>query len=1764
MWPWGRDRRERGSVVDGDRWALLVGVGDAPGAGHLLSSLRDPVDADLRALDDALRGSGYTVEVLRDPTRNEITERITDLARDVPPGATLLLYFTGHGIRVGGTDYLVPADARAPSPGPEGPGGTPSGGAPGGAPGGGWERPHVRESLLDADVSRYLDDCAAGTVLWLVDACRDAPGEQDATGDGNGGGRDGGKDGTTDDAPFGSHVTQGPPRAGFAMMTGCGPGRRSGFTPTGSFFSLALAHAFDPLTEAATVEEVFRAARQETRGRALRAGVEQDVRVRYGAEREAETRALPVAEGRRLLETWQETVRAPRLWDHVPDAEAAAIGHFQECLSALAADVARQVDHAQRRLPDPWADDEYPIRLLRDRLPLLLPKGEALSALEVTALIAGVLLYEAAWADRLSQAAEFHPFRTSRLPDADDRRRYYEQITEHHPQITEKLTGWWRAAKSGPLEARTAPGEDHRAVVLWLVHRWIGERFATDEEAVPAALAAAFVARLLAVPPPDDGVLTGRAAQTSAALRAVAGGLVLGVPPETQDQNAGHGPALPARHVVPSGPAAKTAYQLRVRPLSALLRLAGLTALDTRRLPEVVAEHLAISDPVRIRDVLTAVRDAHWDLEHGADSPGYLHLDAVCPHPALHAALASVVEDADGLGYELREAAARLPVEESALLRGLPARLTDRGLRPDVERGIEAYDVPLARFSLAQTEIRRLLMGERLYEGKPALAVRELYQNAMDACRYREMRTRYLRGCGREPAAWEGRIDVRAGEDARGRYVECVDNGVGMTVDQLKGTFTRAGRRFDQSHAFRREQATWLRHDRALRLYPNSRFGIGVFSYFMLADEMVITTRAVGTDGRPAARALRVEIPVSGSLFRVREADERDGALLPEGGTCVRLYLRAGRHLGGRSLAETLRSLVLVAEFALDVVGDDGTRAHWPAGELQPGAGNCTIEAEDAVEAVPGTLWWVEGTGAVLCDGIVADERPFGYVLNLTGAHAGDLNVSRTKLESYDRAWELEQVRRGERALAGWNGLTLDWLRTLEKRHRRLARVLWKEWRGRGVRAANGHGATADLDVVGWFRLDSAVEERNTEAAPHWLRNAVRPWRLEVLGLRHPGRSVAVPESLAGHPVPVPGWSAIADGGVRDWRRAVMTAYEQGITVAEVLVAARGLRIVHPRLAPPAVRGSGLDWRPRHHDRRILTGLLGKERNRYASDASKTIRSPLESVYRHPTRDLSGIVRASAEFRLPLGKLVEACGRYAPLVPGLRLDVPDHHRDHVCGEADLHSLYRRGAPDWVPVTTPWDVRLMAEQRGIGLPEAYRALSAFGWLRPVPDEAAVERWAEVPADLFPALAGSVVADDAGRLVLPLAATLSLAADWGEPVRDVERALAREAKVLGLDHRRHYTRRTAEGETYLSEETGLLVDSLHEKGIRLEDGVTLRDLSFANPMSPADLAECVEELRGAGVRLPDAARLLEAWEELPTRSRYAFSGTDPNWDESNYPVAATAAVLFSAGEQLRENLGFLWDTATNEARRLELAAELVAPAPPAELRAFTPTKDDAAALVGWGLDDEDDDYDEDDYDWAGTPVWTRLTPHRLATYAHETHKSPRAAYAHLAPLRAVGALVPELPADVLAALPDEEPGAHDVCALDPDLRVSKAGTPLVPLDLVSLAARLGEPVSRTWRRISPYLGLEPAPPEVGELPDVMPVWQDLALLTEGLDGRLPAVAGTVGAEHVARAAEAVRETPGWVRARLELYAAAFEYALEPERQHVDGDGDEEART
>lgn len=285
---------------------------------------------------------------------------------------------------------------------------------------------------------------------------------------------------------------------------------------------------------------------------------------------------------------------------------------------------------------------------------------------------------------------------------------------------------------------------------------------------------------------------------------------------------------------------------------------------DIRLLSDVLADHIGLSDPLNLQDVLKTLNEAKWyPLGKGRT------LKIGCHHPAVDLALRKHVEGIDEiLAYIFRQTVDKgKPIEP---LTGLPTHFLPDNIVPEKRNGIPVYQTPHVNFQLAHDEIRELLMGEQLY-GDPTLAIRELYQNALDACRYREARLNYLQQTENYwTINWQGSIIFRQGKDEEGReYIECKDNGIGMGIQHISQCFARAGRRFADLPEFIEEQADWLKCDPPIRLYPNSQFGIGVLSYFMLADEIEVETCRLDHQGRPGQK-LRVRIPGSSGLFRVQ------------------------------------------------------------------------------------------------------------------------------------------------------------------------------------------------------------------------------------------------------------------------------------------------------------------------------------------------------------------------------------------------------------------------------------------------------------------------------------------------------------------------------------------------------------------------------------------------------------------------------------------------------------------------------------------------------------------------------------------------------------------------------------------------------------------------------------------------------------------------------------------------------------------------------
>lgn len=202
---------------------------------------------------------------------------------------------------------------------------------------------------------------------------------------------------------------------------------------------------------------------------------------------------------------------------------------------------------------------------------------------------------------------------------------------------------------------------------------------------------------------------------------------------------------------------------------------------------------------------------------------------------------------------------------------GLPEKVDRSGIRYDKFRPAEEL-----KFKLEHQKIIQLLMGMRLYRDE-FMCLRELYQNALDACRcMREVnRSKGLEG--------ELRIEFGLGSDEGGDYLYCRDQGTGMTEEIIQKYLLRIGNSYYQSDEFRRANALW-----GGAVAPVSEFGIGLLSCYMIASRIEVITRHHTQTAEPP-----IWICMEGSSDQgyYRDPGDLEPGTIGEHGTCVKLYL---------------------------------------------------------------------------------------------------------------------------------------------------------------------------------------------------------------------------------------------------------------------------------------------------------------------------------------------------------------------------------------------------------------------------------------------------------------------------------------------------------------------------------------------------------------------------------------------------------------------------------------------------------------------------------------------------------------------------------------------------------------------------------------------------------------------------------------------------------------------------------------------------------
>lgn len=185
------------------------------------------------------------------------------------------------------------------------------------------------------------------------------------------------------------------------------------------------------------------------------------------------------------------------------------------------------------------------------------------------------------------------------------------------------------------------------------------------------------------------------------------------------------------------------------------------------------------------------------------------------------------------------------------------------------------FDKRQFEFILDQNKILDLLVGHTLYNNQ-AVVLRELIQNAIDASRLRQYQLKD-KGTTYSP-------EITINWDITTRALSFIDNGTGMDMDIIQNHLLKVGSSRYQDENFKKEFPNFS---------PISRFGIGLLTCFLIADDMDIVTRTEDTE-----KAILLKIRKVHGKYLLKYLDvAKTKEIIPNHGTIVKLYVRSDVNL---------------------------------------------------------------------------------------------------------------------------------------------------------------------------------------------------------------------------------------------------------------------------------------------------------------------------------------------------------------------------------------------------------------------------------------------------------------------------------------------------------------------------------------------------------------------------------------------------------------------------------------------------------------------------------------------------------------------------------------------------------------------------------------------------------------------------------------------------------------------------------------------------
>lgn len=282
-------------------------------------------------------------------------------------------------------------------------------------------------------------------------------------------------------------------------------------------------------------------------------------------------------------------------------------------------------------------------------------------------------------------------------------------------------------------------------------------------------------------------------------------------------------------------------HSLDRRFCAILLRLADILDFDDSRAPQAIYEYNEFDERTSYSEQFS---EEEWEKHLSSSGFRFESVkDRSYPYPLDYTAECRSIQIEQKIKCYLDWVDRELD-ECSKVLRRFAGRWNDFVLPAKVERHIQSdgYLSGQYRITLDQDQVMELFVGENLYSD-PAVFVRELIQNAIDAVRTRKQLDRSL------PSDWTGQINIRTWSERGYQWFRIEDNGIGMTEDIIRNYFLKVGRSYYNSDEFRQEKH---RCKADPDYTPVSRFGIGILSCFMgdkKTNQVEVSTKHFSENG---------------------------------------------------------------------------------------------------------------------------------------------------------------------------------------------------------------------------------------------------------------------------------------------------------------------------------------------------------------------------------------------------------------------------------------------------------------------------------------------------------------------------------------------------------------------------------------------------------------------------------------------------------------------------------------------------------------------------------------------------------------------------------------------------------------------------------------------------------------------------------------------------------------------------------------------------